>query len=130
MTFELSFDNEAIYCLLVDVCQAYGIYPSASLESEDFFRELLTHYPGEPDLTNLTSWLEEQIPKHFVAVGERPKWIQEPEWPIVHGEPMIFAGQIDLSTQGGIVSELYHDDTSLYVFVGRKTPPVVIVQQF
>ncbi len=44
---------------------------------------------------------------------------------------MIFAGQIDLSTQGeGIVSELYHDDTSLYVFVGRKTPPVVIVQQF
>jgi hypothetical protein len=126
----LNFDDYEIYMMLVDVCKTYAVCPSSSLESENFFRHLLTQYAEEADPANISQWLQEQITKYFIAVGERPKWIQNPEWPFADGKPMIFVGQIDLSVQNEVVSKIYHDDTSLYLFVGQKVRPVVIIQQF
>ncbi|MGB5051543.1 MAG: hypothetical protein WBO46_21530 [Caldilineaceae bacterium] len=127
----LDFEDYDTYMLLVEAGQKYAVFPSASLESEDFFRNLLAHYEGSLDPTSVVSWLEQEISHSFIALGEYPRWIQNPEWPLVGGKPMIFAGQIDLSVQaGGATAELFHDDTSLYVFIGRKVPPVVVMQQF
>ncbi len=117
-----------VFELVSDVSGRYGVSPSMSTDAEQFFSSLLAEYTG--DLENLTSWLEERLSEHFVAVGARPSWLQGPEWPFANGRPMIFVGQIDLTIQnGGIASELYHDDTSLYVFIGRKVQPEVVVQQ-
>ena len=131
MIIDLNFDNDEIYFLLVDVCQEYGVDPSSSLEVEDFFRQLLTKYMGTLDLKELTLWLHEKISQHFLAIDVRPKWIQGAQWPIVDGTPMVFVAQINLSVQSQeIASEFFHDDTSLYVFIGKKIPPKVIVQQY
>jgi len=115
----------------LQVCDRYGVDPQIPEESEQFFRELLGTYMGNTDPTSIETWLSEEVPKHFVALNERPSWIQGADWPFANGKPMIFAGQIDLS-----VSDMkhlpwqYHDDTSLYVFIGQKVEPVVVLQQF
>jgi hypothetical protein len=127
----LEFDDPETYAMLLEACKGHGVDPSASLETEGFFRKLLPQYAGESDAASIVAWLKEQVLQYFVAVSDRPKWRQNPQWPLEEGRPMIFAGQIDLSIQnGGIVSTIYHDDTSLYIFIGRKSQPVVVVQQF
>jgi hypothetical protein len=125
-------DDDALYTLLLNVCGRYEVDPSSSIESEAFFRDLLARYPGAADHESLAVWLHEQIPRHFVALGERPQWIQGAAWPYANGLPMIFAGQLDLNRaeREKVVPTLYHDDTSLYVFIGRGVAPVVVLQQY
>ena len=122
--------NSETYKLLLSVCSQYQVDPSSSLESESFFRNLLSQYNGSSDTESITGWLSEQIAQWFIAIGERPKWIQSSEWQFIDGVPAIFAGQIDISTQNNeVASKLFHDDTSYYVFIGKKKPPIVIMQQ-
>lgn len=118
-----------LYQHVEDVAGRLGVSPSVPVESETFFINLLQQFDGKAE--DLTVWLEKQIVHHFIALGDRPKWIQGPEWPFANGVPMLFAGQIDVQKQQGeLTSGLFHDDTSLYVFVGKKVPPVVVVQQY
>jgi hypothetical protein len=128
----LDYDDRKIYYLLSSVCNRYGVDPSIPRESRQLFRELLSQYDGPTDRASVTAWLKEQIPRHFVSLRRRPKWIQSPEWPFANGKPMIFAGQIDLNREERekVTPTLYHDDTSLYVFIGRGEYPEVIIQQY
>ncbi len=127
-----TFDDEAIYSLLIEICSRYEVEPDSSIEAEAFFRALLARYAGAADLESLAAWLNDQIPRYFVALGERPQWIQGADWAYANGQPMIFAGQIDLNRveREKVVPTLYHDDTALYVFVGRGVAPVVVLQQY
>ena len=128
----LSFSDLDTYSLVLKVCRRYGVDPSASIESDQFFSDLLNQYKGPTDKGSITTWLTEQIKQHFVALRYRPRWIQGAEWPFANGVPMIFAGQIDLTlkVREKVTPTLYHDDTSLYVFVAPMVEPVVILQQF
>lgn len=127
----LDFDNLETYKLLLSVCSQYQVDPSVPLESEKFFRELLVKYNGAKDNESVTIWLNEQISNSFIALGARPRWIQNCEWQFIDGAPAIFAGQIDVSTRDNqMASQVFHDDTSFYVFIGKKTPPIVIMQQY
>jgi hypothetical protein len=128
----LHLDDLRTYSMLVRVCARYGVDPTGSSESREFFKKLLSEYEGSANLRSVASWLKEQIPKHFVALRYRPKWIQGPEWPYANGQPMMFAGQIDINQRERekVEPPLYHDDTSLYVFVERAMEPVVIIQQY
>jgi len=127
----LDFDDSQTYELLLKICAQYQVDPSASLESEKFFRNLLAQYNGSSDVESLSEWLNEQIHHWFIALGERPKWIQSSEWQFIDGIPAIFAGQIDVSTEENErASKIFHDDTSFYVFIGKKKPPIVIMQQY
>lgn len=96
-----------------------------SIEAEEFFNSFLEKYSG--DIANLKSWLTEEITPYFIALTKRPIWIQSPDWPFENGKPMIFAGQLDLSAQDGIISQFFHDDASLYIFIG-ELEPIVITQ--
>lgn len=117
------------YLLVVEVAQRYGVHPSMSTDSERFFGQLLEQFTG--DSNNLPAWLEERILRDFVAVNERPRWIQNPEWPFSDGNPMIFAGQIDLTAQQeGLSAVQFHDDTSLYIFIDKKGQTRVVIQQY
>lgn len=127
----LDYDNEVVAFLLTAICHEYSVSPFVPFESEIFFRELLTHYSDDPDEASISRWLRQEVEKYFVALSERPRWVQSPEWPFANGKPMIFVSQIDLSVHPGKpIAEFFHDDTSLYVFVGKKVSPVVIIQQF
>jgi hypothetical protein len=129
----LDYDDPDIYELLFEVCPKYGTDPGVPLESELFFRKLLSTYDGTANDEVIRSWLHEQLGKYFICLGQRPRWIQAYEWQFDdNGLPMAFAGQIDLTKSMGeqVVPGFYHDDTSLYVFVGQKIEPVVVLQQF
>lgn len=126
----LDFDDLNTYLMLFEVAKGYGVDPSSSLEAEAFFRVLLEQYPGSPDSEDeKTEWLDEQIRQYFITLDKRPEWVQNPEWPFVDGRPMVFAGQIDIIVEKE-TAHFIHDDTSIYVFVARKTEPTIIIQQF
>lgn len=57
----------------------------------------------------LQLWLKEQIKSDFRSLKTPPKWLQNPEWPIQDGKPMIFLGQLD-------ISDLSHDNSQAYLF--------------
>ena len=117
----LDFDNLETYELLVGVCSQHEVDPSVPLESEKFFRALLSKYDGAEDTESVTSWLDDQISRSFISLGERPRWIQNYEWQFVDGAPAIFVGQIDVATQDSeIASQIFHDDTSIYVLSRRR----------
>jgi hypothetical protein len=126
----LDFEDDETYSMLLELCKDYSVDPSASVETEDFFRKLLAQCPENSTSESIVAWLEEQISQHFIAIDKRPRWIQNYEWPFANGEPMIFVGQIDLSAGSGGISQLFHDDSSLYVFIGQKVEPKVVIQQF
>lgn len=127
----LDFDDVDTYVWLVQICKRFGVDPSVPIESEAFFRNLLRNYEEDPNTGSVTAWLEEQLAKHFAAIAERPRWIQNPEWPLVNGKPLIFAGQIDIEVRPGYASaNFFHDDTSFYVFFGQEIQPVVVTQQY
>ncbi len=120
--------DREIYSLVAEVAREYGADPTVPIESEEFFRNLLANYDGP--IEGLQEWLAEQLPKYFIAIGERPRWLQGAEWPFDNGSPMVFVGQIDILAESeNFPAELFHDTTSFYVFIGRKYPPVVVIQQ-
>ena len=49
------------------------------------------------------------IKEYFICMDKYPKWLQEPDWPIVDNIPAMFLGQLD-------ISKLKHDTTYLYIF--------------
>jgi hypothetical protein len=98
-----------------------------------FFSRLLESYKGATDLSELEKWLDKEIPKYFLSLGERPRWIQGADWPFSKdGYPMIFVGQIDISiTQNPVASNFFHDDTSFYTFIPQEVgKPVVVIQRY
>lgn len=53
------------------------------------------------------------IKEHFICMNKHPKWLQEPDWPIVDNIPAMFLGQLD-------ISKLKYDTTYLYIFFDKK----------
>ncbi|MBO0857066.1 MAG: hypothetical protein J2P21_01145 [Chloracidobacterium sp.] len=129
----LNFDDIETYKykLLLKVSKPHSVDPSSSIEADEYFKKLLSSYTGDNDQSAIIDWLDRQIAERFIAIGDRPRWIQDPGWPFANNEPLIFVGQIDVSAKDNkVVSSLYHNDTSLYVFIGRNTKPVVVIQQY
>ena len=57
--------------------------------------------------------LKKIIKEHFICMDKYPKWLQEPDWPIVDNIPAMFLGQLD-------ITKLKHDTTYLYIFWDKK----------
>jgi hypothetical protein len=126
----LDFDNIETYRLLLAVSSNYAVDPSASVELENFFRNLLIQYGGTTEPETIAAWLHDQISQKFAVIDKRPEWIQNNDWPIVNGQPAVFVGQIEVESQkSDAASKLFHDDTSFYIFLDEKGPPIVVMQQ-
>ncbi len=129
---KLKFEDIDTYELLIEVCQPYGFVPShLSQQHRVFFDALFAEYSGESNKESVATWLEEKISTRFITLSQSPEWIQSPDWPFEDNQPMIFAGQIDiLLDESDTASDYLHDDTSIYVFLGKESPAVVIIQQY
>ncbi len=114
MAFELS-DSE-VRNTIHKVCVKYQIDPHFENDQADFFEDLLELYPGEDSLEGLLEWLDEEIPKQFPAVGERPVWVQYPVWLFQDGEPMMFVCSVEVTRE-----DYYHDTTVFYLFQPKGT---------
>ena len=126
----LDLDDQIVFRTLLRICGPLGINPTMSLECEAYFRKLLMGYAGSSPDPTFESWLEQELAGRFLTLAGTPNWLQGDEWPFVNGEPLIFAGQIDYCLDDNpVAAQLFHDDTSIYVFIGKKIPPVVIMQQ-
>ena len=62
------------------------------------------------------------VKEHFICMDKHPKWLQEPDWPIVDNIPAMFLGQLD-------ISKLKHDIAYLYIFWDKKTDRYIEVIQ-
>lgn len=128
----LNYDDTSIYMLILKVGAKYGVDPSMSIASEEFFRRTLAEYKGDKSQADILRWLEDIISSNFLAFDQLPEWIQEPEWPFTSGQPMIFVGQVNVKRNASIVAQnTIHDDTSYYVFIPQERgTPQVIIQQY
>jgi hypothetical protein len=127
----LSYDDQAIQQVVWDVCEQHGIDPDVPAETLPLLRQLVEQFTGEPDVASFGTWLTGEIPRHFIALADRPQWIQGANWPWANGKPMIFAGQIDVDTaESAEAAKLFHDDTTFYLFIAPGADPMVIRQQY
>ena len=118
-----------VFPTLLNVCHRFGVGPTTSIEAESYFRKLLLSYDADT-APSLAAWLEQEIAARFLSLAGVPEWLQAAEWPVVDGAPLVFAGQLDYSVLDNILAgQMFHDDTSVYVFIGRKIAPVVVMQQ-
>ena len=62
------------------------------------------------------------IKEHFICMNKYPKWLQEPDWPIVDNIPAMFLGQLD-------ITKLKHDTTYLYIFWDKKSDRYIEIIQ-
>lgn len=124
----LNYHDLDMFDLLLMVCRDYAIDPSASLETEDYFQKLLLTYTGDGDRISILTWLRKHLEQNFRAVGERPRWLQGAEWPVIHEQPALFVGQIDIPAES-VPPDMFHDTTAFYVFIPRNHPSIVVMQQ-
>ena len=123
----LTMDDFHTLILMINTAEPYGVDPRGSIEAERYFAKLLQQYDGPQDDASFSDWLRQEISERFISITDKPRWIQNPAWQFANEQPMIFAGQIDISQKD---FPFYHDDTSLYVFIGRKVPTEVVIQQY
>jgi hypothetical protein len=62
----------------------------------------------------LRAWLRARLLELFKYRSKPPKWIQGPNWPINENGPLVFLGQLP-------ITDYFHDDAAVYVFLDPKT---------
>lgn len=87
----------------------------------NYFEKMLKASGGRQG-KELELFLKETVKQDFPCLGKRPGWLQEPQWPIVDGKPLVFVGQLDLGA-------MFHDTARVYVFVDPGTQRVSTVIQ-
>ena len=101
--------------ILLDLGKEFSFDPTSSIESEEYFKNLIDKYNG--DTSKINEWLREKIITEFQCVDKRPIWIQNPSWQFANNKPMLFVGQLDCSSN----QTRLHDDATFYVFWDRNT---------
>ena len=64
-----------------------------SINKEQFLENLWNSSPKDSTKANKIKWCKNWIKEHFVYNSKPPNWLQEPEWPIINGTPLIFVEQ-------------------------------------
>ncbi|NLB61286.1 MAG: hypothetical protein GX802_02500 [Clostridiales bacterium] len=97
------------------------IQPSyIEIEDEDFLNTIIATAPTELTKAQKKQWLKEKLKSLFKYDNKPPRWIQDPEWPIVNGEPLIFKSQ---------TKERKDDERVFYTFYHPKTGEETIIEQ-
>jgi len=98
------------------------IQPSyVNIEDEDFLNAIIASVPEELTKSQQKKWLKEKIKSLFVYDVKPPRWIQDPEWPIVNGKPLVFKSQ---------TRERKDDERVWYTFYDPTTGEETTVSQF
>ena len=101
---------EDILEMLYDLGGELNIDPISSIESEDYFSNLILNYKGEKD--ELEPYLKKHIENDFKCLKEQPEWLQGDEWQFSNGKPMCFVGQMEVEVN----QEGYIHTVMFYVF--------------
>ena len=85
---------------------------------EDYFTKLLA-------TTDIEEIEQRVVPSAFHTLGSQPVWLQNQEWPMAGGMPMVFVGQVNAPAGSGFIP----GETSVYVFADRTTGVIHTVVQ-
>jgi hypothetical protein len=90
--------------------------------SVEFLFELANSAPEGMTKKKKSEWCKTRLKELFIYESKPPKWIQNPEWPIKNGKPLVFKSQsaedLDYS-----ISEIK------YFFYDPKTNEVMTIEQ-
>lgn len=78
---------------------------------DDYLASMLAEL-ADLDGAALASAMRRMIKQRFRSLGNPPRWLQSPAWPIIQGTPAVFIGQ--LRTAG-------HDEACVYVFLDEAS---------
>jgi hypothetical protein len=83
--------------------------------------------PAEEGLSDATKnkIIKERLKAQFRFVSKPPSWIQDPEWPIRNGKPLVFLDQIAIDAP-----ELFHDGGAAFLFYDTTDGSFETVAQF
>ncbi|MFV0624681.1 hypothetical protein ACBY01_11835 [Sphingomonas sp. ac-8] len=91
----------------------YGLVLDASPSwvslSDEYISSLIESLPNNISRTAQVKMVNEKILSDYRYLKKAPKWLQSPEWPLSHGKPLLFIGQMDLGN-------IMHDDAQVYLF--------------
>jgi hypothetical protein len=113
--FHYSEKNREIYNLILDV------QPKWLDVQPDFFSDIIKNYNGE-NKKEIKEQMKERIQDSFISIKSKPKWLQNPNWPIEDGEPLIFIGELDMS-------DILHDTSKVFIFYSKKSQRFQCIKQ-
>jgi len=91
-----------------------AIQPSyISIEDEDYLNTIISTAPTDLSQTQQKKWLKERIKELFRYDKSPPRWIQDPEWPIINGKPLVFKGQTKDDPSDERVWYIFYDPDTL-----------------
>jgi hypothetical protein len=70
------------------------------ISDEDFLISIVYSAPQGLTKGEKKKWCQSKIKELFKYDKKPPEWIQEPEWPIANGEPLVFKNQIEDGSKG------------------------------
>lgn len=106
---------------LDDINLLIKIQPSWLYVLDDSLDHIVYEIPKDLSKTKQITWGKQRVKELFKYDKSYPRWIQEAEWPIVNGKPLVF------SHQEKIKGEDWH---VLYYFYDPDTKEQTVVEQF
>ena len=104
-----------------DIDLLIDIQPSWLYVLDDSLDHIVYEIPKDLSKTKQIAWGKQRVKELFKYDKSYPRWIQEAEWPIVNGKPLVF------SHQERIKGDDYH---VLYYFYDPDTKEQAVVEQF
>ena len=98
-----------------------SIQPSWLRVQDDTLDSIVYEIPKDLSKTKQIAWGKQRVKELFKYDKSYPRWIQEAEWPIVNGKPLVF------SHQERIKGDDWH---VLYYFYDPDTKEQTVVEQF
>lgn len=83
-----------------------------------FLQNLVASAPKQLTASQKLEWGKSRVKELFKYTDKKPNWIQEPDWPIVDGQPLIFSHQ-----------ETAQEGFEKYIFYDERTNKEVIIEQ-
>lgn len=104
-----------------DINLLIDIQPSWLYVLDDSLDHIVYEIPKDLSKTKQIAWGKQRVKELFKYDKSYPRWIQEAEWPIVNGKPLVF------SHQERIKGDDWH---VLYYFYDPDTKEQTVVEQF
>lgn len=90
-----------------------------NLDSQ-FMLEIFNSAPKDLNKEQKIKWCKNKIKELFLYLKKPPQWIQEAEWPIINGQPLVFIYQEGAANDGKVI----------YYFTDQNTEEHKTVVQF
>lgn len=105
-----------------DLDYIIDIQPSyVSIEDDEILNKYINEAPEGLKKTEKKKWIKNRIKQDFKYDKSPPRWVQDPEWPIVDGVPLVFKKQSKMTLE---------DERVFYTFYHPETKEETIVIQF